>query len=958
MAPIDIQDVFPDLRPINRAPTTFLLYMCGLTMYGSRDRDEQTRTEVTTHVLVILMVPLLALGAYRVQHQPGGMLILGRTPISGLARAWNFLVVITVAVAIAAGSWHAHTQSPEYTNGQSLERARQSLTDNQPKAAIPILMHVARSNTSHAKPARDELARCASSVATSDSAPDLIRALLSAGDLVDAKVLDQSVSAAVARHITSQPRMALALLDAYPSKRITGPLAEQRAKVIGALHVAEPQELRWANELAVTADQAGDSARCEELLTPFADRLKDEEGARILGAIRVQQGRIQDAYRLLKGYCQQRLPKLKTTEKNYNNLVKSINDSALAALNNGSADKSWYRLYDLADETKKGTMVDEWVLKRMKSDQRLTAVEDELRALATVVPVALDLGIITLQRAQELDAGERQKELKAAEEVFLSIRGIAGASDDFKLFFGQVCWWLGRQEEGRKEFDSMLETSKRKPETLLMVANALRDLGASGEARALNEEAYNSATTKELRELAAMRRSLCQTDAEDQVTWLSRCDITNPYIATQLANARGTVAINKGDTGNAVTFLRTAIDGYRALPKSAANLNNAALAAYDLFDCTGERSVLDQANSMMEEAVSLQPGNAILQANLANRLFNSGVMKVVGERIDQATLGMSGEASLLDFCYNDQTGRQALHESFRTNDEIRRTVTYLDRLQVIFPRDAGTWSRAVWIHTFNHDAKALTALHERLMKADLDLSSMKRAYEMYNAGERDAQSRSAAVSANERMQTAFAAPALTAAVARVQSAHNAITLKTLGGKVDCDGLVRLAEEAVKLSANEGTREALSIMLLVRASQRRADNDPAFAALEQEHRRTVGGFYLLIEELRRVPALREDPDVRRGVENLAALINDFPQDTALWAWALLDAVDHPLAKTQAEHLRGDAIIAMRRQIGQRLEPYSTTEALNAYWWARLRGDTAPAKAVEPWRKRGVKLPALP
>lgn len=958
MAPSDIQDVFPDLRPISRAPTTFLLYLCGLTMYGSRDRDEQTRTEVTTHVLVVMMVPLLALGAYRVQHRPGGMLILGRTAISGLARAWNFLVVATLVLALAAGSWHAHTQSPEYIAGQSLERGRQALAANQPSSAIPSLMQAARSNTIHAKSARDELSRCASSVATVESAPTLIRALLSAGDLVDAKALDQGVSAAVARHVTSQPRMALALLDAYPSKRITGSLAEQRDQVIGALHVAEPQELRWANELAVTADHAGNSARCEELLTPFADRLKDEEGARILGAIRVQQGRIQDAHRLLKGYCQQRLPKLKTTEKNYNNLVKSINDSALAALNNGAADQSWYRLYDRADETKKGSMVDDWLVKRMKSDQRLTVVEDELRALATVVPVALDLGIITLQRAQELDAEERQKELKAAEEVFLSIRGIAGASDDFKLFFGQVCWWLGRQEEGRKEFDSLLETSKRKPETLLMVANALRELGASGEARALNEEAYGSAATKELRELAAMRRSLCQIDAEDQVTWLSRCDITIPYIAAQLANARGTVAINKGDMGNAVTFLRTAIDGYRALPKSAANLNNAALAAYDLFDCAGERSVLDQANTMMEEAVALQPGNAILQANLANRLFVSGVMRVVGERIDQAALGMSGESSLLDFCYNDRAGRQALRESFRNNEEIRRTLTYLDRLQVIFPRDVSTWSRAMWIHSFTQDAKALKALHERLIKADLDLSSMKRAYDMYNAGERDAQSRSASISANERMQMAFVAPALTAAVARVQSAHTAITQKTLGGKIDCDTMVRLAEEAVMLSANHGTREALSIMLLVRASQRRADNDPAFAALEREHRRTVGGFYLLIEELRRAPALREDPDVRRGIENLAALINDFPQDTELWEWALLDAVDHPLAKTQADQMRGDVIIATRRQIGQRLEPYSTIEAMNAYWWARICGESAPAKAADPWRERGVKLPALP
>jgi hypothetical protein len=140
---------------------TFLLYLCGLTPYGSRDRDEQTRTEVTTHVLVIMMIPLLALGAYRVQRRSDGVLLLGRTNISALARAWNFLVVAALGLLNAASSWNAHTRSPDYLAGQALERGRQGPAAKQHPSAIAHLITAARSNTGHSRPAREELSRIA-----------------------------------------------------------------------------------------------------------------------------------------------------------------------------------------------------------------------------------------------------------------------------------------------------------------------------------------------------------------------------------------------------------------------------------------------------------------------------------------------------------------------------------------------------------------------------------------------------------------------------------------------------------------------------------------------------------------------------------------------------------------------------------------------------------------------------
>ncbi len=66
MADINLSDKFPDLQPIESAPSLWLANGCGLTIYGSRDHDSETNTFIKTHVLCVLFVPLLALGAYRI----------------------------------------------------------------------------------------------------------------------------------------------------------------------------------------------------------------------------------------------------------------------------------------------------------------------------------------------------------------------------------------------------------------------------------------------------------------------------------------------------------------------------------------------------------------------------------------------------------------------------------------------------------------------------------------------------------------------------------------------------------------------------------------------------------------------------------------------------------------------------------------------------------------------------
>src|ERR1043165_7769699 len=90
-------------------------------------------------------------------------------------------------------------------------------------------------------------------------------------------------------------------------------------------------------------------------------------------------------------------------------------------------------------------MVDAYLDKWMKSDAVIARASKNLVEANQIVHVALDLGIVQLGRAQNLqDPSARKAELEAAEKTSLAIRGFAGEPDESRIFLGQVYYWLGK----------------------------------------------------------------------------------------------------------------------------------------------------------------------------------------------------------------------------------------------------------------------------------------------------------------------------------------------------------------------------------------------------------------------------------------------------------------------------------------------------------------------------------
>src|SRR5262245_43915360 len=157
MSPNDLESRFPDMRPIQKVPSLGLFHGCGLTLYGSRDQDPETGTCVKTHCFCLVGIPLFTLGAYRVAELPQGCYILGRVPLSALARAWNYVVLLALLGLGGGFGWHWYTGTPQYVARQKLDQAAQLTQAGQLGKAARLLREVALGKTEHARTAAEQL---------------------------------------------------------------------------------------------------------------------------------------------------------------------------------------------------------------------------------------------------------------------------------------------------------------------------------------------------------------------------------------------------------------------------------------------------------------------------------------------------------------------------------------------------------------------------------------------------------------------------------------------------------------------------------------------------------------------------------------------------------------------------------------------------------------------------------
>ena len=974
MTEIDLEGRFPHLRPIRSAPSLFRINGCGATVYGTRDLDPETGTYVTTYCVCLLWIPILPLRAYRVADAEDGKYYLGREPLSGFAKLWNSLLVCVGLGLVGIFAFNAHVTSPEYLAGERMADAERLLADGRLVDAAEQYQAVIATRTSHADKAERDL-------------KDLINGPMLAAPAADVAAMVKIVLKVQRRRhgtplVADLSRWGIGLVNRFAESdpfgaatilKTIAPVVED-PEVVPAMHerlleravVMTPDDPRPASELAVLCEARGQLGKCETLLSPHQQRLGVSEGARILGQIYANKGELDASFDLLFPYAQERLERLHAAEEAYDASVERAWGQAIDRLNEGEGPDSFYRQYEAATDTQKDALVDEYATARLRTDTEIATRREVLVREASIVPAALDLGIVRLRRAQTMtDPPARQRELEAAEKTFLAIQGFAGESDEYRLVLGQVYYWLGRHDEGRKLLDELLAANERGFEVLLSVGRVLREVGAVSEARVLVEEAYDREKDQAKKSQAAAFRSLMRLDLDDQITWLRRADPAEVRVKAGLSTALGNKAIEEGDDEIAARHLRDAVAAYEGQPPDAAALNNAALAYFSLFRATGKRSAYDQGTHALEKAVAIDPSDSILLYNAAVTILAGATMDIVGDVIDLETLRMQGDIELLSYLYADAAGREAVREQVRTHVGITKALAHLDKVLVLQPKRGDTYDALASIHGFARDVEALQDLLQRLRQVELDLADTRREILDFYSSKNEVKHQKELESGIKRFErlvqlTRRKAPGATFSVAVAKLARWRASQSIMGLEVDADEIVALADEAHAQAPSVATHSALLAALLLRASRNLIEQNSAYADMAANAGRSLSPRHLIAVALvhpgKQQDAVRRNADVRRAMSLIIESGDRFPHDRTPWEWAMLRDTHPEEADKVAGAIEGDEVWRLENEIESLLSPLSAATAFDGYWYKLITG--RESEGIEILRRcaaQGVPMP---
>jgi tetratricopeptide (TPR) repeat protein len=954
-----LQQRFPELQPQVGAPSLHTINGIGTMVYGHRDHDDETQTYVKTLFFTILFIPIFALRAYRVADAQQGWYFFGRVPLSSASRALNYLVLLGLVGGGGTFYWEHHVNTPEYRAARRLDETNRLADANDLQGAVLGYREIA--DTAPPEQSAQALRQLGLLLDTKMPGAPAEVAATGLDKAVDLHRLGRRLDRlyergeALARgHAEKDPRAALKLID------IVAPLATDpqaltafRLPLLERLLAEAPDDPGPASELAVILEQRKELKRCEEMLTPHAARLGEREGARILGQIYVGRGKLDEAYPLLTAYAEHRLKRYQEVEQRWIDVRKQVDDEIINRLRTGAASDFDYVQYRTADKQTQNKLVNDYVERRLRDDPRYKTALDDIRRDSRVVDVALDLGMVQLQRAQAVkDADARRRELEAAEKTFLAVRGAAGQSVEFRLNLGQVYYWLGKQQEGRKLFDEHLGAAQRSAQALQQVALVLRQVGAAAEAKSMAEEAYAAETDALKKGALASFRAAMALEVDDRILWLGRANQENPQVRASLASARGQQAHREGRDAEAAEQFRQAIAGYEQAPEDAAALNNCALVYFDLFRATGAADAQAKGVALLEKALPLRPDDTVLLHNTADQLLATSLGALVRDRIDLTLLRAGGGLDLLEFLYRDEAGWDELAARVHADRGVAKAVSYYERLLLLAPRDAQTYTTLASLYLATRARAPLEALARRSETATFDLDDYRKHRREFLEGKDDVKNRQEIERSLERtrkeLPAARAAGGATFAVAVMREILLQVAADMIGLPAPAESLVALAEEAERVAPSQGTHRLLLNSLLHRAHQDLIKSDPAYKQVADRCARALSSSYVIAIVLAgEGPARRAcvaHADVKRALEMLVEEGKRFPKRAGEWSWAMLRTTyPSEAAKVAAAH-QADDLTALEGALHQRTAPLGSDQAYRQAWGLMMTGRATEATAA--------------
>lgn len=977
----ELQKRFPDLQPIRHPPSLQTINGIGTGIYGRRDFDAESNSYVKTQCLCFAFIPLVALGSYRVVSAGGdGWYFLGRVPLSPFARGWNYLLVLLLIMFgggwLASVGWNRYTHSNGYLQAQAFVQAQEKSTRGDYGGAAVEFARIAQSGAARSSDALTALQDLRRNHFLDQPGPIAISILTSANTLTHelqqptGGTLFQEGLKYIETNLAARPRDSEAmrnyLFKTCPNK---APINAVEIPLLQALIATEPQNPQPVSDLAQVYERDGNSAAGEALLIAHQNNLGETEGARILGQLYYSRGDMEAAYPLLDHYTAGRLKRLQVVQQEYFDANQRSWNNGIQYLDRGNAPQSWYKQYDKCkDDAAKQQMINEYMTGYLAKDAALQKKLAAFKRAAEVVPVALDLGIARLAHAQSLaDPVKRKNELLEIEQLFLQMEAVAGESDDYHLFYGQVCYWLGKREEGRKQFDDLIVNNDRAPQVLIAVAQRLREIGETAEALQLGEEAYAGATDEELKKSCAQFLSMVAETSEAKAKWLQLADPNDTSFSLNKIWIEILQASENGDTSLATSRAKALLDTAGKLPKSASNLNMMGLANQTLFQISGDAACLKEAQTMLAEACALKPKDSILLTNRIEVLRMALYLNQFGAQQKFYLLQQYPDLDQENWHYRTKVEFDLLAEKIHNDPLYKDLLACSQRLVTLAPSDTDAWARLYALHMLVNDFNGQRDVVQRRRAAAIDLQADVESVKKHFAGESNEIMRTAAAERLAAINAQLGPPssnfnAPTRALLLHDYVDVALDYANYGLQFDAGLVIARAEECLRQKPSHRAQKLLQRAHAFRCLTDLAGRTPAVGDFRRAHPflpdlHSLGWLLSAPGPVR--DAILEHPDFKQVARMIQTNRESFTEGGTCAEWLILRHTAPELAAKIADNMIRLERCQLQREFELLIAPNHFETLLNSCLYELVR---AQPDAAEKLRRqaldRGFPIPPLP
>lgn len=965
--------MFPAMRPIKSPPSLFTINGFGLGMYGKRSFDAATGTYIKTRCLCALFIPIFPVDAYRVANAPnGGWYFLGKEKITGFTKGWRWCMIAVVAVTIASIVQSAHTRSPEFRTEKVREKALEQASSGHPLEAADIYRDGLREGLGNTAEWRKAMSTLVLSEITSGDPQRASRAIRYADQnktvpgAREPLIPDLADRALEAASKCDDPADAGKILSSFrPEPKDLTRVHEELRKSLESQHTKQPDDQDVRIKLALIREEFGEVNGAIDLLAPAAAALGDGEGARLYGHLLLGENRAPEALPHLERYLDKRTSSWTGEGKNLQAAYESARTRELDRLNQTGGPQGFRASYDAAGDDEKQRMVEEYLAGKLTQDPSLLAAQDRYRKSASIVPDIMDLGVARLRVAQAEADGPRRKELLiSAEQAFLSLKNVAGESDEFRLFLGQIYFWSGRETEGRALFEELLAAKQRDVATLYGLANIFRDLGEENDARKLLEEAFSKSVVPIEKESIISLRALLASTTDEKIEWLSKGDKSSPGLVISLAEARGRKAEETGDTELATRCYSQALAAYEKQERTSANLNNSALLHRAIYQIDGRPEDFEKAARLMSEAVELQPANSILSFNAADYLVNSAVLRLVADQVPPELVQYDMGLGTLQYLYQNEKGKAAIVSSLRSDPNFRKALGHFWNALLLSPKNTQLYAWGLGVFYFTSDEVSMERLLAKAAEQEFDFTGQKAELARYMNKERDSEMKTSINAQRERMNKLASdlTDKRSRAMARSQLASIRLTSYMIGEDPEVDQWIADLKQARKDAPSSRVRSGVESALQIAALDKLSKGDPACAEIIEADRRSLGSAQLLQLLVRAKGDLgervRKHPAVIEAREAGFEVVELFPSSVGLDDWILVEGLRPDMDSRLNELVASNKAGALMNRLRLEIQNDAPSVLLESFWTKVYEGDDAGARdLLTRIREAGLKLPPL-